>query len=477
MRGKINGKTERQKSKVKQRVEKMASFTSLPDSVLIQILSYLDYPLLVRSTRVCSRWHRLAYDPSLWKTVSIRMKHASKVEEDTIARLIPYKTNLISSVNLTNCTGVKDVSLEHISLHCPNLRNLFLSGCHFITDIGIFALARNCNVLETVSIPLKNISEKALTSLVQNNPGVKKLYAYSIAVTENTIKAISTGCPELEKLIVYEASLEDDQRSSCDVLTDKMVRLLANGCRKLRKLTLRYNQVLVTDRSLASLAKRCRKLESFVIDYCDKDGGITDFGVCTIAQLCRNLKCLNISNGVITDVSLIVIADNLPCLEDLSLEFSEITDVGVYALMNRCEKLSRLIVHNSDSLETGITDNAACVIANYACDDFRSLGLGFADITDEGLKTICYNVELTFLSINGCSKLTYEGLRSCFCYLDGLWNLDISFTDIVNDGKQLLEIGDSLPYLDTLDITDCFGITQESVKAFKEKFPHCKVNM
>ena len=455
----------------------MATFGSLPDSVLIQILSYLEYPLIVRSTRVCSRWHRLAYDPSLWKTIRIRTKHASKVETDTIARLIPHATNLISCVNLTNCVGVKDVSLEHISLHCPNLRKLFLSGCNFITDSGIFALARNCNVLKTVSIPLRNISEKALTSLVKNNPSVRTLYAYSIAVTENTIKAIATGCADLEKLIVFEASLNDDQRSYADVLTDKMVGLLANGCQKLRKLTLRYNQVMVTDRSLSSLAKRCRKLESFVIDYCDKDGGITDRGVCTIAQLCRNLKCLNISNGVITDESLIVIADHLPCLEDLSLEFSEITDVGVYALMKRCEKLSRLIVHNSDSLETGITDNAACVIANYANDDFRSLGLGFADITDEGLKTICFNVELTFLSINGCSKLTYEGLKSCFCYLDCLWNLDISFTDIVDEEQQLLEIGDSLPYLETLDITDCFSVTQESVKAFKEKFPHCKVNM
>ena len=409
--------------------------------------------------------------------MDIWQKHASKVATDTIWRIVPRKTNFISSVNLTNCIGVKDESLQYISVHCPNLRNLYLNGCNFITDHGIFALARNCSVLETVSIPLRNISERALSSLVKNNPGVRKLYAYSIAVTENTIKAISTGCPELEKLIVYEASLEDEQRSYTDVLTDRMVRYLASGCRKLKKLTLRYNQVLVTDKSLASLAKRCRKLESFVIDYCDKDGGITDFGVCTIAQLCRNLKCLNISNGVITDVSLIVIADHLPCLEDLSLEFSEITDVGVYALMNRCEKLARLIVHNSDSMETGITDNTACVIANYASDDFRSLGLGFADITDEGLKTICFNVELSFLSINGCSKLTYEGLKSCFCYLDCLWNLDISFTDIVNGDEQLLELGRSLPCLETLDITDCFSVSQESVKLFKEKFPLCKVNM
>lgn len=469
-------KTTESKNKTKNG-EEMALFTSLPDSVIIQILLYLDYPRLIRCSRVCTRWHRLCYDPSLWKTISIRAKHAPKVAEDTISRLIPHKTNLISSVNLTNCTGVKDESLQNISVHCPNLRNLYLNGCHFITDNGILALARNCAALETVSIPLRNISESALSSLVRNNPGVRKLYAYSIAVTENTIKAISTGCPELEKLIVYEASLEDEQRSSADVLTDQMVRLLANGCRKLRKLTLRYNQVLVTDRSLASLAKKCRKLESFVIDYCDKDGGITDFGVCTIAQLCRNLKCLNISNGVITDVSLIVIASHLPYLEDLSLEFSEITDVGVYALMNKCEKLSRLIVHNSDSMETGITDNAACVIANYASDDFRSLGLGFADITDEGLKTICFNVELSFLAINGCSKLTYEGLKSCYCYLDCLWNLDISFTDIISRDEQLLELGRSLPCLETLDITDCFSVSQESVKVFKEKFPHCKVNM
>lgn len=465
------------KIKVKQRIEKMASFTSLPDSVIIQILSYLDYPLLVRSTRVCTRWHRLCYDPSLWKSLHIRTEHTSKMVDETIARLIPHKTNLISSVNLVDCPGLKDDSLVHISLNCPNLRKLFLTDCHFITDTGIFALARNCNVLETVSLLLRNISAKALVSLVENNPGIRKLYASSTAVTENTIKAISTGCPQLEKLIVYDAPLDKNQRSSDDVMTDKMVHVLANGCSKLRKLTLRYNQCLVTDRGLAVLAERCQKLESFVVDYCDKIRGITDFGVCTIAQSCRHLKRLNISNGVITDVSLVVIATNLPSLEDLSLEFSEVTDVGVYAVMNRCEKLSKLIVHNSNSLETGITDNSACVIANYAGDDFRSLGLGFADITDEGLKTICFNVDLASLCISGCSKLTYEGLKPCFDYLDCLWYLDISFTDIVFEEDQLLEIGDSLPCLETLDITDCFCISNESIKAFKEKFPDCKVHM
>ena len=109
-------KTETTKHFNKDTVE-MATFASLPDSVIIQIFSYLYYPSLVRSTRVCKRWHRLAYDPSLWKSVHIRDKHARKVEADTIARIIPRKTNLISSVYLTNCAGVKDVSLEHIALH------------------------------------------------------------------------------------------------------------------------------------------------------------------------------------------------------------------------------------------------------------------------------------------------------------------------------------------------------------------------
>ena len=456
----------------------MATFASLPDSVIIQIFSYLDYPLIVRSTRVCTRWHRLCYDPSLWKNVYIREKHASRIKGDTIKRLIPQKSNMISSVTLTNCTGVKNDTLVHVSYNCPKLKKIVLTGCNFITDAGIFALARNCNVLETVWIPSKNISETAVINLVKNNPKVRELYAYSIAVTQNTLNAISTGCPELETLIVYEASLEKNQRSCDDVLTNNMVHVLATGCRKLRNLTLRYNQVLVTNRGLESLAANCLNLESFVLDYCDSNRGLTDGGVCTIAQLCQNLKCLSISNGVITDVSLIVIATHLPYLEDLSLEFSEVSDIGISAVMSQCEKISSLIVHNSTRYGASrITDNTALVLAKFANDDFRSLGLGFADITDEGLRTICYNVDLSFLSINGCHKVTYEGLKSCFDFLGCLWSLDISFTDIVFEGEQLLEIGDSLPFLSSLDITDCSCISRQSIKAFKERFPDCKVNM
>lgn len=474
----MNKKRNRKKNQTQNKeILMMATFSSLPDSVIVQILSYLDYSVIIRSTRVCTRWHRLCYDPSLWKNVYIRDKHASKIKGDTITRLIPHRSNLISSVTLTNCTGVGDDTLIHLSSNCPNLRKIFLTGCNLITDSGILALAHNCNVLKTVSIPSKNISEAAMITLVQNNPRIRQLCAYSIAVTQNTMDAISNGCPDLQTFIVDEASLENDQRSSDDVLTDKMVHILARGCRKLRDLTLRYNQVLVTNRGLGSLAENCLNLESFVIDYCDSSG-ITDNGVCAMAQLCRNLKCLNISNGIITDVSLVVIAAHLPCLEDLSLEFSDISDLGILAVMSKCEKISSLIVHNSTrSGEDRITDRSALVLAKFASCDFRSLGLGFADITNEGLKTICCNVDLFHLSISGCYKITFEGLKSCFNCLDCLWNLDVSFTDIVLEEEQLLEIGDSLPFLHSLDITDCFGISGESIKAFKEKFPDCKVSM
>ena len=452
----------------------MADLNTLPDSIIVHILSFLRYPNLVSTSGVCKRWRRLCFDSSLWRKLWFYPSHASKVSRELVRKLVPRRSSYIFSIDLEGCSQINDESIKFLARRCPNLKKLSIKTCHLVTDQGIIAIAQNCFKLLSVKFPMDNVTSKGLVAVVKNNPHLKRIFAFSRAVTQKSMDAISANCADLETLIVYESCLKEHENSSIDVITDNMLITLAKGCGKLKELTLRYNQILLSDLSLVCLAKKCRQLEQFVIDYCDLDYKITDIGLIALANFC-NVKCLHISNGQISDHSLLAISERIPTLGDLSLEFSKVSDIGVFKLMQKCQKLESLVIHSADNQDRRITDISAYAIGTYASEDFRMLGIGFADISDRGLKFICENTDLSSLSVSGCSKLSFVGLKACFDDLSGLMSLDISFTDIIQNDIHLLEVGESLPWLDTIDLTDCFAISKECIGVFKEKFPFCKV--
>lgn len=51
----------------------MATFADLPDSVLLEIFSYLPVRDRIRISRVCHRWKRLVDDRWLWRHVDLTL--------------------------------------------------------------------------------------------------------------------------------------------------------------------------------------------------------------------------------------------------------------------------------------------------------------------------------------------------------------------------------------------------------------------
>lgn len=453
----------------------MANIEVLPESVIVYIFSFLPLRQLIRCSKVCKKWHNLCYDVTLWRKITFWNANQSKVTDDALKRLISRRTNCIQVIDLKDCELVTDVSLKRIATLCPSLRKLGIMGCRKITDQGLLAVASKCSSLYSVKVAVRNITEKSVAALINSNHNLVRLYAYSKAVTAKTFAQLMMFAHNLEVLVVYESHLDKDDSSKSDVLTDRMVACLAVGCPRLRKLVLHYNQVLVTDDALLSLSNKCPGMESLIIDYVDREDGITDIGVAALAKFC-NIRQLSLANGRITDSACLFIARNLPNLEDLSLEFCRVTDTGIYSIMRSCENLRRLTVHSDGGdHENYITDLTARIIANFAHEDFFALGLGFSSLSNEGLKIITESTDLGALSVNGCEQITFKGLKESFNNLACLGYLDISFTDIIETTEQLLEIGKAFPWLHTLDLTDCFCVTKESLRQFKMKFPDCKV--
>jgi hypothetical protein len=52
--------------------------------------------------------------------------------------------DLVTSISLTDCSGITNDTLIQISNMCPHLEELHVNECDMITDNGIIALAEKC---------------------------------------------------------------------------------------------------------------------------------------------------------------------------------------------------------------------------------------------------------------------------------------------------------------------------------------------
>ena len=73
------------------------SLNNLPDEILLKILSHFgpeDLCLII--AKVCERWHALAKDMTLWKTLSCkcdRSSDISRIKEVRCTTLLGFRTN------------------------------------------------------------------------------------------------------------------------------------------------------------------------------------------------------------------------------------------------------------------------------------------------------------------------------------------------------------------------------------------------
>ena len=132
---------------------------SLPDPVLLRILSNLRSDQLVRCARVSRRFYFLAWDPALWHHVSLEGAGAT-VDADlalkTIVRLLSRNASrlgdTVESLRLGGCPRLTDRGLAIVARRCPNLRRLEVQGCSGVTNGGLMDLVTKCQALNHLDV-------------------------------------------------------------------------------------------------------------------------------------------------------------------------------------------------------------------------------------------------------------------------------------------------------------------------------------
>ena len=363
----------------------------------------------------------------------------------------PSRFPMLTDLNL-GCNHLNDQWLHNLLLHCvfPSLTSLNLDDCEGLTDHSLQYLSKGC-------------------------PKLKTLHLERFIFTDDGLENISQ-CQELQELYLDSCLHLDNRLIDLYPRWKKLTTLSLNYCDdppdRIFHADLRYNDFFVTDESLKVLSDNCTLLTSLDLSGCNR---ITDEGLRYLSKFAM-LRELNLfSCKQITGNGLFDIGFSCTNLESLSLHDCDIDDEGLQQLVyglntGNCSTLQFLDLTGSYVSFEGIS------ALSTQCTQLRSLNLSYSpNIDNECIKCLsehCSMLEYLYLNTrydprkdfhknkvtdkgithlsNGCQQLKRLQLSGCSITLTSLKNLSL--------GCRLLEY---------LNISYCENIKMRDYKKKK----------
>ncbi|GLT83995.1 hypothetical protein SLE2022_022550 [Rubroshorea leprosula] len=263
-----------------------------------------------------------------------------------------------------------------------------------------------------------------------------------VDMVDRGLRVLAGGCPNLRKLVVIGASemgllsvaeecltLQDLELHKCD---DNVLRGIA-ACENLQILKLvgsvegLYSS-LVSDIGLTILAQGCKRLVKLELSGCE---GSFD-GIKAIGQCCQMLEELTLSDHRMDDGWLAALSycENLKTFRFLSCKKIDASP-GPDEYLGSCRTLGRL------HLQKCQLRNKRSVRALFrVCAVVKEIVIRDCWGLDNGMfiaASICRRVK--FLSLEGCSLLTTEGLEAVILSWQGLDSLRVVSCKNIKDGE------------------------------------------
>lgn len=248
----------------------------------------------------------------------------------------------LTSLTISSCRGITDVSLEAVAKGCTNLKQMCLRKCCFVSDNGLVLFARAAGSLESLQLEECNrVTQSGIVGAISNCGS--KLKALSLVKCMG-IKDVSSGIP----LPSPCSSLRSLSIRNCPGLGSASLALVGKLCPQLQHVDL-SGLCAITDSGLLPLLESCEALVKVNLSGCMS---LTDKVVLALARLHGGtLELLNLDGcRKITDASLIAIAENCLFLSDLDLSKCAVTDSGI-AVLGSADQLNLQVLSLSGCSE------------------------------------------------------------------------------------------------------------------------------
>ncbi|XP_058218724.1 uncharacterized protein LOC131329559 [Rhododendron vialii] len=246
---------------------------------------------------------------------SFTLSHCETLTFSGISSVLS-KYSSLKSLSLDGIDVLTDEKMSDLSQYLPALDTICLDFCVNLTELTFFKLAKNCSLLEYISMIGTNLGGGGdeATDIVKN-PRIKSLNLEDNSnLSDECLAKLASVCPSLEVLLV----------SSCKGITEK---------------------------GIADFLKSCSKVRSLLIDECE---GIKNIG--NGFELSK-LDFLGATRSGIDDDGLVVIGNRCHGLLHLNLEGClGVTTVGLKEILTNCEKLRKINLTGCLNVRTETVD-------------------------------------------------------------------------------------------------------------------------
>ncbi|EDO33222.1 predicted protein [Nematostella vectensis] len=202
---------------------------------------------------------------------------------------------------------------------------------------------------------------------------------------------------------------------------------------------------------------------------------VNDQCIEVIATRCSHLRTLNVRNCYISDVGLRALATNCFGIKKLVLSYHDevsITSEVLSELIRQCPQFEHLeILHKDeedDAYECSFLISTDLIAALVNCPNLKSFHCVNATLLDDTVfdncrNGHCLNMSITSLSLKSCNDLTNSTLNAFTYNCNALKELDVSFCAGVNDAG-IATVSEFCPNLEHLNVRSCQCITDIAIE-------------
>ena len=350
----------------------------LPDTVLVRVLRYLDFYNLIQMRRVSMYWHRLlATHQDLLHTLDLSHLNRRVTDAALVNVIAPFVGSRPRYVNLNNCFHVTDEGFSALaSMSASNVRIWRMRSVWEVSGQCILDLVGKAPFLEEIDLSnCRKVGDNLLARIIGN------IAPQSDTRTDSGRLASPLGL-----------GIVTDQQ------TKTVHQVSAVRAASIRRITLSYCKH-VQDRSMAHIAQHAAsRLEVIDLTRCTSvtDQGFRHWSMYNFPKL-RKLVLADCT--YLSDQSIVGIANAARNLRELDLSFCcALSDTATEVLSLGLTQLTHL-------------DLAFCGSA----------------VSDSSLRCIgLHLLELKFLSVRGCVRVTGQGVEGVLHGCRSLEVFDVS---------------------------------------------------
>ncbi|KAI9331646.1 hypothetical protein DFJ73DRAFT_781474 [Zopfochytrium polystomum] len=334
--------TQAQSGRKKRTGKRRDHIFSLPMSVLMRVVEYLNPRHRLRLEGTCRKWFKLMADSHFWRKLDLFPIFTVLSNKHAVGLLHRGGSRLVG-VNLNTCWMLQDEDLMTLASKSPHITYLGLSNCWKLTDFGINYVATGLEQLRQLDISYcgqitgVGFSEHCWGNLEQCD------MSYCKQMTDDMVEKFLRGTKSIKDLrlrrcvkltdhaiflVVREIKYLD--LGDCDKVTDKCLKWISSGCTNLKSLRLSFCS-RITNNGLFDLSTGSYSFEALDLSHCTQ---VTDVSVALFAESLHSLRRLNLRRCVkVTDATVALLLRNAPLLERLDVSGCPLVTGGAVAAL------------------------------------------------------------------------------------------------------------------------------------------------